>query len=357
VVVQEEYTGITVNERQGKIETGLVIGVLIALAVIGAISAVVLVDATGERGSGLGPAYDLDAAKLAQFDPNLILYTESGTPIPTGFERSRALALDAQGRLYLAGDEAIRVLSRTGNLERVIGFSGEPRCVTVSTDGKIYVGVEDHVEVLDMAGQRLSVWEGQGERAFLTSIALTKNDVLVADAGNAVVLRYDLTGKLIGRIGEKDLERNIPGIHVPSPYFDVAVAPDGLLRVVSPDRLRIEAYTLDGDLEFWWGQSSMRIEGFCGCCNPANFAMLPEGGYVTAEKGLIRIKVYEPDGSFKGVVAGPEQLVEGGAARVFESVDDARASGFDVAVDADGRVHVLDTIANTVRVFVQKEKG
>ena len=345
------------NEAHGKTRTEIIIGVLITLAVIVAIVAIVLVDATGEKGSGLSQAYDLDAAKLARFDPNLILYEETGAPIPTGFDQSRALALDAEGRLYVAGDTAIRVLSKTGNLERVISLSGGARCVAVSGDGKIYVGVGDRVEVFDMAGQRLAAWEGLGERSFPTSIALAKNDVLVADAGNAVVLRYDLTGRLVNRIGEKDPDRNIPGIHVPSPYFDLALAPDGLLRVVSPERLRIEAYTLDGDLEFWWGEKSTRIEDFCGCCNPANFAMLPDGGYVTAEKGLIRVKVYEPDGSFRGVVAGPDQLVEGGAARVFESAHDARVSGFDVAVDAAGRVHVLDTIENTVRVFVEKEKG
>ncbi len=345
------------NASDGKVDTGIIVGVLIAVAVAVAIGSLLLVDTTGERGSGLSDAYDLDAAKLAQFDPNLVLYEEKGTPIPTGFSRSRALALDADGRFYVAGDEAVRVLSKTGTLERVIGVAGQPGCVAVATDGKLYIGLRSHVEVFDGAGQRLASWEKLGVRAFLTSIALTQDEVLVADAGNAVVLRYDASGTLIGRIGERDVSRNIPGLHVPSPYFDIAVAPDGLLRVVSPDRLRIEAYTLQGDLEFWWGENSMGIEGFCGCCNPVNFALLPDGSYVTAEKGLIRVKVYDPEGAFVGVVAGPEQLVEGGAARVFENVDDARASGFDVAVDTAGRVYILDTIENTIRVFVKNEKG
>ena len=84
---------------------------------------------------------------------------------------------------------------------------------------------------------------------------------------------------------------------------------------------------------------------------------MSDGSYVTAEKGLTRVKVYDPDGSFVGVVAGPEQLIAGGAPRVFANVNDAKASGFDVAVDAEDRVHVLDTIENTIRVFVKTEKG
>jgi hypothetical protein len=55
-------------------------------------------------------------------------------------------------------------------------------------------------------------------------------------------------------------------------------------------------------------------------------------------------------------VAGPDQLVEGGASRVFASVEDAKRGGFDVAVDAEGQVYVLDTIEDVIRVFKSKEK-
>ena len=192
-----------------------------------------------------------------------------------------------------------------------------------------------------------------GEDAVLTSIAVSKSDVFVADAGNRVVLRYDTAGKLIKSIGRKDENRNIPGFVIPSPYFDLAIGSDGLLRVVNPGRHRIEAYTFDGDLEFWWGQFSTSIEGFCGCCNPVNFAILEDDSFVTCEKGLIRAKIYDPDGKFVGVVAGPEQLVEGGASRVCTTTAECQAGGFDAAIDMQGRVLVLDTIKNVVRTFVK----
>lgn len=345
------------NQRQGKMDSRVAIGVLIGAALLVAIGTVLLVDATGRRGSGLSRAYELDAVRMARFDPNLILYEEIKPAIATRFSRSRALALGADGRLYVAGDEAIHVLTQDGSVERVIGLSSRPRCVAVSSEDHVYVGLRSYVEVFDKRGQHLASWESLGDRAFLSSLIVANDDVFVADAGNAVVLRYDKTGKLIRRIGEKDPDRNIPGLIVPSPYFDVALAPDGLLRVANPGRTRIEAYTFRGDMEFFWGENSISIEGFCGCCNPANFAILPDGRYVTVEKGLIRVKIYDADGVFESVVAGPDQLVEGGASRVFLSAQDAEASGFDVAVDADGRIFILDTIENSVRIFVEKEKG
>jgi hypothetical protein len=119
-------------------------------------------------------------------------------------------------------------------LLRETELADEPRCLTVSGDDKIYVGMREHVEVYGGKGKRLAAWASLGKEAVLTSIAAARNDVFVADAGNRVVVRYDTSGKVVNRVGERDEQRNIPGFVIPSPYFDVAVAPDGLLRVVNP---------------------------------------------------------------------------------------------------------------------------
>ena len=75
---------------------------------------------------------------------------------------------------------------------------------------------------------------------------------------------------------------------------------------------------------------------FFGCCNPAQLAVLPDGRFVTAEKGIPRVKIYARDGSFQTVVAGPSQLTDTPA---------------DLAADRHGRVLVLDGRAAKVRVF------
>jgi hypothetical protein len=158
---------------------------------------------------------------------------------------------------------------------------------------------------------------------------------------------------LLNRIGGKNKVRNIPGFVIPSPYFDLAIADDGLLRVVNPGRHRIEAYTFGGDLEFWWGTYSPNVEGFCGCCNPVNFAILKDGGFVTAEKGLVRVKVYDADGKFAGVVAGPEQLIEACDAKICQVPTNCQLGGFDLAVDNKQQVLVLDTLRNVIRTFAK----
>ena len=329
-------------------------GLVVVVAV--AVVALVRSDVTGKKGSGLGSEFSYDLEQMGKIDPQLVLYQESGETIRTGFKKARAVGVGPKDRVYVAGDKAIRVFGRGGAAVGEIALDGGPTCLTVDNDGTIFAGVGNHVEVYgDLVGKNVGSWEVPGEKSVLTSIAVVGEDVYVADAGNRVVMHYDKTGRLINRIGQKDRQRGIGGFVIPSPNFDLAVADDGLLRVVNPGRHRIEAYTPEGDLEFWWGKYSMQIEGFCGCCNPMNFALLADGSFVTSEKGLTRVKIYDRQGKFVGVVAGPEQLVGRGHSRVCETVEECQEGSFDVAVDSAGRILVLDTHRNDVRIFVKKE--
>ncbi|MFB0524926.1 MAG: hypothetical protein ACETVZ_05255, partial [Phycisphaerae bacterium] len=295
--------------------TKIFVCLLVFVALVVAIFALLRLDVTGEAGSGLGKEFIYDINSIAKIDPNLILCEESAQPIRTGFTNSHSIVVASEGSIYVAGDKAIRIFTKSGELLNEIKLTNVPRCLDVAIDGRIYVAMKNHVEVYDHQAERLATWQSLGNGALLTSIAVSKKDVFVADAGNRIVIHYDTAGNVINHIGKKDIDKNIPGFVIPSPYFDLAVGHDGLLRVVNPGRHRIEAYTLNGDLEFWWGKFSTDLEGFTGCCNPVNFAILENGYFVTCEKGLIRVKIYDPEGTFVGVVAGPQQLVEGGASR------------------------------------------
>jgi hypothetical protein len=213
------------------------------------------------------------------------------------------------------------------------------------------------VEIYDRdRGRRIAAWSSPSEgQHWFTSIEVVRDAVYVGDARRRVVWKFDESGNVAGKIGEKDDERRVDGLVIRTPYLDVAMARDGLLRVSNPGRFRVEAYTEDGDLELFWGEPSMALEGFSGCCNPCNFALLPDGGVITCEKGLPRVKEYDVRGGFVGVVAGPRTFAEGHRA-LKEDWRQGSRGGIDVTVDSKGRVVVLDPLASKVRIFVRSDK-
>jgi len=336
-------------ERLGIAYRRITISVVIALAVLAAIVTAVRVGRQGQMGSGLSSEYELDLSGLATIDPELILYEETGKSIPTGLSEARALAADPSGNLYVVGDQAVKVISPQGRVTATHSLALAPRCLALAGE-QLYIGTRDRVLILDRQGKVTATWPSLGDNAVITSIALDDEYVYIADAGQRIVWCYDRKGRFIRRIGDRDLERNIPGFIIPSPHFDLAMAPDGLLRVVNPGRHQVEAYNTRGDREFAWGEFGNALENFTGCCNPVSFAILADGRFITCEKGLVRVKVYDADGILAGVVAGPQQLT-GGAASICQTPEQCQRGGFDVAVDATGCVYVLDTIKNVVRVF------
>jgi hypothetical protein len=336
---------------------------IILVAVVVCFVSLWRVDTSGDAGNRLPErfAYDLDAYKTT--DPALLISTPRGE-IPVPMNESRAVAVGPEDRIYVAGDRKIAVFNADGTPHSEIALEAEPRCLAVAGGGefpgRIFVGMEDHVELFRPDGSRDAVWPSLGEKALLTSIALAESagesDVFLADAGNRVVMRLDPSGQVIGRIGSRDPKLNTARFIVPSPYFDVAVAQDGLLRVANPGMHRIEAYTFDGDYEqpLTWGKASLEIAGFCGCCNPANFALLPDGRFVTAEKGIPRVKVYSAAGEFVGVVADPQTLAPTPTI-TEETREEHHLPVVDVAADGRGRVLVLDPAARRVRIFEIRE--
>jgi hypothetical protein len=255
--------------------------------------------------------------------------------IPLDLRTPRGIAVGPDGRLYACGDRAVLVLDAAGKLTQRRELEGEPTCLAVGADGAIYVGLQDHLEVLDPPGGS-RVWPYLGEEAILTSVAISPGGVFAADAGIRAVLRFDSGGMLVGRIGED--------YRIPSPYFDVACAPDGTLWVADTGRQTLRHYTAQGELLGSWGKSSLDIEAFGGCCNPAQLAVLPCGRLVTSEKGLLRVKVYEPDGRLQAVVALPADFPPG-----QPSLDLAtrKAHGGEVLVLVPGK--------RVVRVYARKE--
>lgn len=323
----------------------MVTAIVLAAGGIAIYSLIVLI--ANERPVPQQYRYSLDS--LTKVDPSLLLYRPVQT-IPTGLAHPRCITIDPNGLILVAGDKRILWFERSGRLAAAIDLQIQPHAVAILPEGRLYLAARDHVEVYDRSGQQLQVWSAVNPESVLTSIAVADGHVFVADAGNRVVYSYDLAGALIGRIGQKDPSLGIDGLVVPSPHLDLAVAGDGALVVANPGRHRLEMYTFDGHLKQAWGRFGLDIEGFSGCCNPVSIAILPNGGLVTCEKGLIRVKLFSADGRFLGVAAGPSELDKPDC-KTCQTVDQCQDSAFDVAVDREGLVYVLDTQDRLIRVF------
>lgn len=293
-----------------------------------------------QRKSSNPYAYDID--NLKNIDPALVTYEEI-KQIKINLQTPTGVALNLQNQLFVSGDRFVVGLDSKGMELQKIDAGEDVLCIVFGPDKRLYIGLKDRVVVFNQQGYKVQEFPSMGERAYFTSMAVSTEDVFVGDAGNRVVWHFDYSGMLIGRIGEKDTKRNIPGLIVPSPYLDVAIDSDDFLWVSNSGRHGFEKYSRDGNLVTSWRKPSMRIEGFCGCCNPSHFTLLDDGSFITSEKGLVRVKIHDKNGQFRTVVAGPKQF-------------DESTVGLDLAVDKSGRIHVLDPKRRMVRIFVKKVK-
>ncbi len=274
--------------------------------------------------SGEGFRYDID--EYRRTDPLLRGWREVGsTAFATGV--LGGLAVDGKGRIYVAADDRLVFLDGEGVMTGEIELPAPAVAIAAGPEGITYVSLGDRIAALAPGGE-VSEWSSLGEKSVVTSL----------DAGNRIVWRFDDEGRLLGAFGRRNLGRGEPGFIVPSPYFDLALGRDGALWVVNPGRLRVERYEGDGRRTALWGRASLAVEGFGGCCNPSHIAILPDGSFVTSEKGLPRVKVYGPDGSLRSVVAGPESFRP-------DAVD------LDLAVTPSGRILVLDPSRRSLRMF------
>lgn len=311
------------------------ISIIIAVIVV-AIIVIIVADFLNKRPSKLGSnPYELNVTEYEYVEPSLIHYKETKN-IPV--QQGKAGGIDVDGDfIYLTGENYLQAINSKGVQVFKVLLENAGTCVKAAGE-MIYLGFQDHVAVYSMEGNLVSKWDTTGDRTVITSIALKDETIYVADAGNRRVLRYNREGKLLGQFEGKAESAAGHGFIIPSPNFDLVVNSYGELWVVNPGKHAIENYTDEGSMRGFWENSSSDIEGFSGCCNPAEITVLADGSFVTSEKGLVRIKVYDQSGKLLSVVAAPEKFKEEGKAP-------------EVAVDAEGNIYALDFDRNMIRIF------
>jgi hypothetical protein len=317
---------------------GLTIVILVILAVI---IGVILVDFLNTRPDRRGEnPYALEVDQYREVDPGLISYREA-----RNFDLGLLIASDMSlydRSLYISGNSSLVVIPLDGQPASM--FEILPRATCLEVDAEfIFVGFPSRVARYSHEGELQQEWPDLGERAVITNLAILDDKVYVADAGNRRIVIFNRNGEQIGEFEGKADSESGHGFIVPSANFDLAVNSYGELWVVNPANHALENYSEDGRLRGYWENSSIDIDGFLGCCNPARITVLQDGSFVTSEKGVVRIKIHDQSGALVTVVAPPALFKKEGQAP-------------EVCADDDDVIYALDFDKDVIRVFEPIEK-
>ena len=152
----------------------ILFSIILLLTVIG----IMAYDLFYKRGDTSGNLYEYDLGDLNKVDESLICYRETGQ-ITIGIRKPHAVAIGDNNEVYIGGDGSIKVYAVYGSEVNDFAVNGMVYCMAVDGD-KLYVGLKDHIEVLDLEGYVLAKWEPISERAYLTSIVLDESSIFLA---------------------------------------------------------------------------------------------------------------------------------------------------------------------------------
>jgi hypothetical protein len=243
----------------------------------------------------------------------------------------KAVAVSQNGRLFLGGDAWVACYDKDLKLIWNLITPKPVTSMAVSGDSLFASTVETILLINSVHGVVKDEWGPYEDNSIITSVASNNSYVAYADAGNKIVVILNKKGELrtiIGKSGEPFI--------VPSPYFDVALDHNNTLFIANTGNRRIEKRSVNGDLINFFGLPGTAPEAFSGCCNPAHFVLTNEG-FITAEKGINRIKIITREGKFVEFVSSENKFMPS------IPLDLATADGETIfaANPADGKLYVF----------------
>ncbi len=213
-----------------------------------------------------------------------------------------SVAVAEDGSVFLGGDSYISCYDADMKKTWDATTSGKITSVSVSGD-TVFASTQDLILLFNRHGKQLDEWGPFEGNAIITSIASNRSYIVFADAGSRRVFVLSKDGRVRSMMGQSGEE-----FIIPSPYFDVSIDGNNNIFVTNPGRRRIETRTINGELVKYFGSPGTADNAFCGCCNPSHFTLIP-GGFMTAEKGINRIKMLNEQGDFVEYVSSDENFV------------------------------------------------
>jgi hypothetical protein len=243
-----------------------------------------------------------------------------------------SVAASPDGKIYLGGNSFLQLLG--SDLTPVWSINTDLKITSIALSGDtVFASTPETILVFSTAGKLITEWGPYETNSIITSVSTEGSFVAFADAGNRLVYILRKNGELHSMIGQSEDK-----FVIPSPYFDVAIS-DGHLFAANTGNRRVETWSTDGKKLSQFGEPGTAPGTFCGCCNPAHFALIPQG-FVTAEKGINRIKILDHNGNFVEFVSSHNEFIP--------------SIPVDVA-SADGKtIYAANSVNSTLYIFKRK---
>jgi DNA-binding beta-propeller fold protein YncE len=253
--------------------------------------------------------------------------------------------IDGEVFLLDTGNDRILVLDGDGGTERVLDtrLRGGPAlqgAMAMASDGEyLYVANSGarQILVLTPAGEVIKtieldkVAEGDADRPRPIGIAVTpQGELLVTDADNNRVLRYDTDGRLMLAMGEGGRGAGNEGFNVPT-----GIALDSVGNAYVVDMLNGRVVELSPDGTFLRGLGGLGDSGGT-FSRPKDVALDGDGNIFVSDGLLAAVEVFSPDGRYLGFI-GREKPGDSNSSSLFEA-----PAGLEIVGD---RLYVVDRFA------------
>jgi hypothetical protein len=301
-----------------KLLTGLSLGIILVFIVF------IVIDS-------MNPGFRSASGNIGKNDKNNDSWKIT-TEYPVNEGNLRAVTVTPGGNVIAGGDFFISCYNKEFSSAVWTLKTDFPVTSLAFYDDTLYASTTDRVFIINNKGLILNEFGPYENKSLFTSVAVNGRYIALADAGNRMIFMLDKGGEVVRMVGQNSGE-----FIIPSAYFDVALDPENNLYDANTGQRRIEKRDNSGSVTSYFGEPGLAPETFCGCCNPAHFALIP-GGFVTAEKGLNRIKILDNEGRFVEFVSSVNKFTPA------IPLDVASADGKKIyaANPADSKIYVFE---------------